>query len=111
MAHKWPLIGTCLNVQQSEIEAIECRNLSAKDALRKLICRWLDTTEHTVTWYDIISALREPILKEMRVAKEVEDHISSPSSEFTTGDRDLKCSNVDLSVYILKFGGITFCEK
>lgn len=81
VASKWQLIGTCLEVEQSEITEIENHNLSPKEALRKLLSRWLDTTNHTVTWADIVAALRQPILKEKRVAQQIEDDVRNRSSE------------------------------
>ena len=81
VASKWQLIGTCLEVEQSEIDEIEKRNLSPKEALCKLLSRWLDTTNHTVTWADIVDVLRQPILDEKRVAQQIEDDIGNRSSE------------------------------
>lgn len=82
MASRWELVGTCLGVEQSEIDEIEKLGLPAKQALLKLLSRWLDTTNRTVTWADIVDALRKPILKEERVAQQIEDDISNRSSEY-----------------------------
>ena len=82
VASKWILIGTCLGVEQSEIDEIERLSLPPKEALLKLISKWLDTTNHTVTWADIIDALRQPVLKEERVAQQIEDNISNRLSEY-----------------------------
>ena len=76
------LIGTCLGVQESEIEEIEQQHLSAKQALRKVILRWLDTTDHAVTWADIVAALRERTLNEKRLAQQIEDNVNNRSSEY-----------------------------
>ena len=81
LASKWQLIGTCLDVEESEIDEIEKHNLSPKEALRKLLSRWLDTTNHTVTWADIVDALRLPILKEERVAQQIEHDVRNQSSK------------------------------
>ena len=50
-------------------------------SIRKLISRWLDTASRTVTWADVVEALRQPLLNEKRVAQQIEDDISSRSSE------------------------------
>jgi hypothetical protein len=82
VASKWQLIGTCLEVEQSEIDEIDKERLPPKQALRKLLSRWLDTTNRTVTWADIVDALRQRILKEERVAQEIEDNVTNRSSEY-----------------------------
>ena len=84
VASKWVvvLIGTCLGVQQSEIDEIEEQCLSPKQALRKVILRWLDTTDHTVTWANIVAVLRERTLNEVRLAQQIEDDINNRSSEY-----------------------------
>ena len=81
VATEWVLLGTCLGVPQADIKEIEQLHLPAKQALLKLISRWLDTTDHTVTWADIVDALRKPLLKEERVAQRIEDDVSNRSSE------------------------------
>lgn len=82
VASKWELVGTCLGVEQSEIDEIEKQGLPPKQALLKLLSRWLDTTNHTVTWADIVDVLRQPILKEERIAQQIEDGICNRSSEY-----------------------------
>ena len=82
VASKWVLIGTGLGVQESEIGEIEEQRLSPKQALRKVILRWLDTTDHTVTWANIVAVLRERTLNEKRLAQQIEDDINNRSSEY-----------------------------
>ena len=82
VASKWVLIGTGLGVQESEIGEIEEQRLSPKQALRKVILRWLDTTDHAVTWANIVAVLRERTLNEVRLAQQIEDDINNRSSEY-----------------------------
>lgn len=91
VATKWVLLGTCLGVDHSEIDEIEKLNLPPKESLLKLMSRWLDTTNlldasggdsAQRTWRDITTALRLPMLKEERVAEQIEMNINSRLSEY-----------------------------
>ena len=80
VAHKWMLVGTCLDVNQPDLKEIEGRqHILAKQSLLEVISRWLDTN-HSVCWNDILKALREPLLDEQRLAKEIEEHVLSQKS-------------------------------
>ena len=78
VASRWVLIGTCLGVHQSEIDEIEGLHLSPKEALLKVISRWLDSAQpHPQSWKDVTDALRQPVLREERVAEKIEYNLCS----------------------------------
>ena len=80
VAYNWPVVGTCLGVDDSEIKEIETQRLLPKRALIELITRWL-STYHNVTWNDIVRALRMPLLKEESLAKKIEEKALSRTCE------------------------------
>ena len=81
VASYWELLGICLDVDTSVIKEIEKLKYSPKLALFELITRWLETTDRTVTWNDIVNALRMPILDQKSLAKEIEDKANSKTCE------------------------------
>lgn len=82
VASNWVLLATCLGLDTPEVEEIRSQRLLPKEALLMVISRWLDTTDHTVTWADIVKALRQPLLKEERLAKHIEENVCTRFSEY-----------------------------
>ena len=81
VAHNWQLIGTCLGVDQSEIKEMEEQRLLPKKALVELITKWLSTNRR-VTWNDILTALRMPLLKEECLANEIKKKVLSRTCKY-----------------------------
>ena len=83
VASKWILVGTCLGVDQADIAEIESLHLAPREALLKVVAKWLDTARAAGprTWKSVVEALRQPMLKEERVADQIERNICSTFSK------------------------------
>ena len=83
VASKWILVGTCLGVDQADIAEIESLHLAPREALLKVVAKWLDTARAAgpPTWKSVVEALRQPMLKEERVADQIERTFCSSFSK------------------------------
>ena len=84
VASKWMLVATCLEVDQADITDIESQRLSPRESLLKVVTKWLDTASDSAppTWHRLVDALRQPVLNEERVAKQIEKKVCSTFSKY-----------------------------
>lgn len=108
VAHNWDVLGTCLpGLKYSEVKEIKKKQLEPKNALLSVIERWLATADRTVTWNDILDALREPILSENHLAEQIKEKICSQTSKFI---HCILCGLINL--YICREGvGLGLCKS
>ena len=70
-AARWNSIGIQLGLSPDELDTIRADSNDVQECLRKVLQKWYDRTPHP-TWGQVITALRAPLLEEMKLAKELE---------------------------------------
>ena len=87
-AASWNPIGIQLGLSPDELDTIKADSCDVQECLRRVLRKWYDSTPNP-TWREVITALRAPLLGEMKLAKELERKMvvsASPSS----GERSLE---------------------
>ena len=70
-AAKWNSIGIQLGLSPDELATIRADSNDVQECLRRVLQKLYDRTPHP-TWGQVITALRAPLLEEMKLAKELE---------------------------------------
>ena len=70
-AASWNAIGIQLGLSTDELDIIRANSGDVEECLRKVLQKWYNMTPNP-TWREVITALRSPLLGEMKLAKELE---------------------------------------
>ncbi len=72
VAPRWELLARCLKLSTSDIANIKTKyGDDVNLALSEVISRWI-ATNRQLTWFDLVQALRQPILNEEWCASQIE---------------------------------------
>ena len=73
----WHDIGLSLNVSHDILDDLMSSPKNRKYKLDQVIYTWLTTTEsHLVTWETVIDAIKGPIVKHIKKANEIQQHLT-----------------------------------
>jgi hypothetical protein len=70
-AARWDSIGIQLSLSPDQLATIRADSSDVEECLRKVLQKWYDMTPNP-SWGQVITALRAPLLGEMKLAKELE---------------------------------------
>lgn len=70
-AASWNPIGIQLGLSPDELDTIRADSSDVQECLTKVLQKWYDRTPNP-TWKQVVTALRAPLLGEMKLAKELE---------------------------------------
>jgi hypothetical protein len=70
-AARWNSIGIQLGLSPDQVATIRADSSDVEECLRKILQKWYDMTPNP-SWGQVITALRAPLLGEMKLAKELE---------------------------------------
>ena len=77
ISNLWYEIGSSLNVSHDVLDDLMTSAKNRKYKLAQVIHSWLTTTEsHLVTWETVIDAIKGPIVKHIKKATEIHQHLT-----------------------------------
>ena len=77
ISYLWPEIGLSFNVSDSVLGGLKHSQERNTVKLAEVIDSWLTTTEpHLVTWETVITAIKGPIVNQMRKANELRQYLT-----------------------------------
>ena len=106
----WYNIGLELGIPYTELNCFRKMYSDPSDSLRKVLIHWLKTAvDPPPTWEAVVTALRSPLINEMKVAAQLESKYCAPMQDImdTSNSPIMKAekSKGTLSFYDL---GVTF---
>ena len=77
ISNLWYEIGLSLKVSHDILDGLMSSPKNNKYKLAQVIYSWLTTTEsHLVTWETVISAIKSPIVKHIKKANDIHQHLT-----------------------------------